>query len=181
MSRKTAPSSASRGASARRTPRPGADAREWLGGIRFSGFAAIMLGLVVLAVAVLAPTVATYVEQRQKIAALEEAVQVTHAEIADLERERDRWKDPAYITTQARERLYYVKPGEVRFLVIDDLEEVETPQDPEPISAEVEEKHADWAGGLLRSVVAAGTSRNAMEITIGQPDVPSPPSEAPAP
>ncbi len=36
-------------------------------------------------------------------------------------RERERWKDPAYITTQARERLYYVKPGEVVYLVDNDL------------------------------------------------------------
>ncbi|MFL0410480.1 septum formation initiator family protein [Microbacterium paludicola] len=181
MSRKTAPPSASRGASPRRGASPAGrrtDAREWLGSIRFSGFAAIMLGLVVLAVLVLAPTVATYVEQRQKIAALQESVQVTKDEIATLERERDRWKDPAYITTQARERLYYVKPGEVRFLVIDDLEETDTPQDPEPVSAEVEERKSDWIGGLLRSVMGAATARNAVEITVGVPD--PTPAETPA-
>ncbi|GAA1727071.1 septum formation initiator family protein [Microbacterium paludicola] len=137
-----------------------------------------MLGLVVLAVLVLAPTVSTYVEQRQKIAALQESVQVTKDEIAALERERDRWKDPAYITTRARERLYYVKPGEVRFLVIDDLEETDTPQDPEPVSAEVEERKSDWIGGLLRSVMGAATARNAVEITVGVPD--PAPAETPA-
>lgn len=183
MSRKTAPPSASRsgarGAPARGA-RPRADAREWLGGIRFSGFAAIMLALVVLAVAVLAPTVATYVGQRQKIAALQESVQVTEDEIAALERERERWKDPAYITAQARERLYYVKPGEVRFLVVDDLEEAETPQDPEPVSSEVEERQSDWIGSILRSVVGAGTAQTAMEITIGVPDDPAV-TETPAP
>ncbi|WP_238439565.1 FtsB family cell division protein [Microbacterium sp. JZ31] len=175
MSRKTAPPSASR-----RLPRRATDAREWLGGIRFSGFTAIMLGLVVLGVAVLSPTVATYVEQRQKIAAMQESVQVTKDEIAALERERERWKDPAYITTQARERLYYVKPGEVRFLVIDDLEATQTPQDPEPVSAEVEEKSSDWTGSLLRSIVGAGTAETAMEITIGVPDDPAV-TETPAP
>ncbi|MER7796723.1 septum formation initiator family protein [Microbacterium sp. NPDC096154] len=167
MRAQPAPSSVSPGGSpgrgrGARAAGTAADARDWLGGIRFSGFAAIMLGLVVLAVLVLAPSVATYVEQRQKIAALQEAVQVTQDEIAALERERERWKDPAYITAQARERLYYTKPGEVRFLVIDDLEETETPQDPEPVSADVEEKQSDWMDGLLRSVLGAGTSRSAM-------------------
>jgi cell division protein FtsB len=133
-----------------------------------------MLGLVVLAVLVLAPTVSTYVEQRQNIAAAQEAVQLTHEEIADLERERDRWKDPAYIATQARERLYYVKPGEVRFLVIDDLEDAETPQDPEPVSAEVEERETDWTAALLRSIVGAGTARSAVETPEGAPDAPAP-------
>lgn len=184
MSRRPAPPSASARAAPRRDDRPArgraADAREWLGGIRFSGFAAIMLALVVLAVLVLAPTVATYVEQRQKIAAMQEAVQVTHEEITELESERERWKDPAYIATQARERLYYVKPGEVRFLVLDDLEETETPEDPEPVSADVEERPADWMGSLMRSLVGAGTARTAMEMTIGVPDDEAP-AETPAP
>jgi cell division protein FtsB len=180
VSRKTAPPSASRGARGAAAPAARADAREWLGGIRFSGFAAIMLGLVVLAVLVLAPTVSTYVEQRQKIAALQESVQVTREEIAELERERDRWNDPAFITAQARERLYYVKPGEVSFLIVDDLDEAEVPRDPEPVSADVEERAADWMGGLLRSIVGAGTAETAMEITIGVPDEPEP-TETPAP
>ena len=45
------------------------DVRGWLGGIRLSGFMLIMLGLVVLAVFVLVPTIGTYVGQRQQIAA----------------------------------------------------------------------------------------------------------------
>lgn len=181
MTRRPAPPSPSPRTARRAAPAaPAPDAREWLGGIRFSAFTGIMLLLVVLAVLILTPTVATYVEQRQKIAALAESVQVTKDEIAELERERERWKDPAYITTQARERLYYVKPGEVRFLVINDLEDAETPQDPEPVSAEVEEKQSDWLGGLLRSFAGAGTAQTAMEITIGVPDEPTP-TDTPAP
>ena len=81
-----APPPRSRGArSARRV-----DVRGWLGGIRLSGFMVIMLGLVVLAAFVLVPTVGTYLEQRQRIAALEQAVQVTQDEIAALESEKDR-------------------------------------------------------------------------------------------
>lgn len=180
MSRKPAPPSASRGSAAQAPAGRGAGARDWLGSIRFSGFAAIMLGLVVLGVMVLAPTVATYVEQRQKIAALEEAVQLTREEIAQLERERDRWNDPAFITAQARERLYYVKPGEVSFLIVDDLDQAEVPPDPEPVSPEVEERPADWTGALLRSIVGAGTAEAAMELEIGVPDEPEP-TPTPAP
>src|SRR5690606_12538886 len=99
----------------------------WLGGIRLSGFMVIMLGLVVLAAFVLVPTLGTYIDQRQQIAALEESVELTQAQVAELERERERWNDPAYITTQARERLYYVKPGEIVYLVDDDLDPVERP------------------------------------------------------
>jgi len=146
-----------------RTPaRAVATAREWLGGIRLSGFTMIMLGLVVLGAFVLLPTVSTYVEQRQKIAALEEAVQLTADEIADLEAEQERWQDPAYITTQARERLYYGKPGEVVYLIDNDLDESELPRDAEPVSDQVEQAPADWMGQLLRSLVATGLTETAV-------------------
>lgn len=155
MSRSAPPS----GVSGRRA----ATARQWLGGIRLSGFTLIMLGLVVLGAFVLVPTVSTYVEQRQKIAALEESVRLTEAEIADLEAEQERWRDPAYITAQARERLYYGKPGEVVYLIDNDLDASQLPRDADPVSDEVEEAPADWMAQLLRSVVAAGLTRTAVD------------------
>ncbi len=118
----------------RRPPRSPVDVRGWLGGIRLSGFMVIMLGLVVLAAFVLVPTIGTYVDQRQQIAALEAAVEVSRDDVADLEAQRDRWTDPAYITTQARERLYYVKPGEVVYLVDNDLPPALVPQEQAPVS-----------------------------------------------
>lgn len=155
MSRSAPPSDVS----GRRT----ATARQWLGGIRLSGFTLIMLGLVVLGAFVLVPTVSTYVEQRQKIAALEESVRLTEAEIADLEAEQERWRDPAYITAQARERLYYGKPGEVVYLIDNDLDASQLPRDADPVSDEVEEAPADWMAQLLRSVVAAGLTQTAVD------------------
>ena len=121
----------------------------------------IMLALVVLGAFVLVPTVSTYVEQRQKIAALEESVQLTQSEIDALEDEQQRWGDEAYIMAQARERLYYTKPGEVPYLIVNDLDESEQPQDAEPISDEVEEARSDWGGQLLRSITEAGLSERA--------------------
>ncbi|WEK62571.1 MAG: septum formation initiator family protein [Candidatus Microbacterium colombiense] len=53
-------------------------------------------------------------------------------QIAALETERERWRDPAYITTQARERLYYVKPGEVVYLIDNDLDPAALPARAEP-------------------------------------------------
>ena len=126
MAEKTAPPSR---APRRRAARRPVDVRGWLGGIRLSGFMVIMLGLVVLAAFVLVPTIGTYVDQRQQIAALEAAVEVSREEVADLEAQRERWTDPAYITTQARERLYYVRPGEVVYLVDNDLPPELAPQE----------------------------------------------------
>ncbi len=158
MARATVPPSRTSGAAA--TP-PRVDVRGWLGGIRLSGFMVIMLGLVVLAAFVLVPTVGTYVDQRQQIAALQEAVAVSQAEVADLEAQRERWTDPAYITTQARERLYYVRPGEVVYLVDNDLPPAQLPQDAAPVTDEVAETRTDWMSQLVRSLATAGLAQTA--------------------
>ena len=147
-----------------RPGRAGVDVGRWLGGIRVSGFAAIMLGLVVLGVFVLVPTIGTYAQQQQQLASLRNSVQVTKGNVAELERERERWKDPAYITTEARARLYYVKPGEVVFLVDNDLPAAAQPREWEKVSAKVEQTHTDWMSQLVRSVTAAGVSE-----TVAQP------------
>jgi len=137
--------------------------REWASGIRLSGFAAIMLSLVVLGTWVLVPTVGTYLDQRQRIAALQGAVQVTQDQIDALEQERLRWDDAAYITTQARERLYYVKPGEVVYLVDNDLDPAELPPEQSEVSDEIQERPTDWMPQLLRSITGAGLAKTAVE------------------
>ncbi len=159
---KTGQTDTPRASSARRTTPARVDVREWTSGIRLSGFMVIMLSLVILGAWVLVPTLGTFIDQRQKIAALEASVQVTQEEIAALEEERDRWQDPAYISAQARERLYYVYPGEVVYLVDNDLSVTDLPPEQEAVSSEIEEQQADWMPQILRSVVAAGLAQNAV-------------------
>lgn len=150
-----------------RPPRAGAtadrrvDVREWASGIRLSAFSVIMLSLVVLGAWVLVPTLGTFIDQRQKISALEHSITVSEDEIAALEKERERWSDPAYITTQARERLYYVKPGEVVYLIDNDLDPAALPQEQGPVSDTLEETPSDWMPQLLRSLTSAGLSDTA--------------------
>ena len=165
MVKRPAPPSASASDAAprpTRTPRRRVDVGEWAGGIRLSAFAVIMLSLVVLGAWVLVPTLGVYLDQRQKIAALEQAVAVSEAEIVDLQRERERWQDPVYITTQARERLYYVRPGETVYLVDNDLDPSDLPQPYEPVSDEIQVREADWMPQLLRSLTSAGLARTAV-------------------
>jgi len=138
----------------------------------------IMMGLVVLAAFILVPTVGLYVDQRQKIAALERAVQVSQDQIDDLEAQRERWKDPAYITTQARERLYYVKPGEVVYLVDNDLTAAQEPREADDVRATVEQTRNDWMQQFVRTLTEAGLAQTVTAPTIGVPDAPTdaPPS-----
>lgn len=135
--------------------------REWASGIRLSAFSVIMLSLVVLGAWVLVPTLGTFIDQRQKISALEQSIQVSEDQIAALEKERERWSDPAYITTQARERLYYVKPGEVVYLIDNDLDPAAFPQQQGPVSDTLEETPSDWMPQLLRTLTSAGLSDTA--------------------
>jgi len=133
-------------------------AREWLGGIRLSGFAVIMLGLVIMGAFVLVPSASSYIDMRQQVAQAEAGVELTQQEIADLERERDRWHDPAFIKSEARERLYYVKPGEVVYLIEDDVERDDAVE-PDPVDADVEETQGDWMGTMLTSIVTSGLAQ----------------------
>lgn len=176
MAKSTAPLSRP---SRRRPERRPVDVRGWLGGIRLSGFMVIMLGLVVLAAFVLVPTIGTYVDQRQQIAALEAAVERSREEVADLQAQRERWNDPAYITTQARERLYYVRPGEVVYLVDDDLPPELAPQEQALVSEDVEQTRTDWMSQLVRSVTAAGLAQTVKPPAIGVPDPQPTPTPAP--
>lgn len=183
MARRPAPPSPSPGKGAAKEPRGHAapsskgrpvrggagrvDVREWAGGIRLSGFAVIMLSLVVLGTWVLVPSIGTYLGQRQKIAALEQSVQLTKEQIDGLEQERARWNDPAYITTQARERLYYTKPGEVIYLVDNDLDPADIPPAQQQVSDKIQERPSDWMPQLLRSLTAAGLAKSAVEAPAG--------------
>ena len=127
----------------------------WLRTIRFSGFTFLMLALVVLAVVVLAPNLRILVEQRQQIAALQATVDATEQSVDELDKDVARWSDPAYIESQARERLFYVFPGDVSYLVMGGPE---TPAGPDglPISTEIQTSQVDWVRSLLSSVYTAG-------------------------
>ena len=172
------PAARTAGASPRSPSTRRVDVREWLGGLRISGFVVIMLGLVVLGTFVLVPTVGTYMDQRQQIQALQSAVALSQSEVADLQFQRERWSDPAYITTQARERLYYTMPGEVVYLIDDDLPASAAVQEQQDVSQDVGQTRTDWMSQLVRSVTSAGAAQ-VVAPTIGVPD--PAPSVAPTP
>ena len=60
-----------------------------------------------------------YLEQRDHIGDLKGQIALRQASIDDLEREKRRWEDPAFVRQQARE-LNYVMPGETAYVVLDE-------------------------------------------------------------
>ncbi len=130
----------------------------WLRGIRFSGFSLVMMGLLIVAVVILAPTLRSLIEQRQQIADQQAAVDQLKSQVTDLKSQRARWNDPSYIRAQARDRLYYVMPGEVSYLVIDDRPPAAKAADQGPVSRQIQATKTDWVGSLFGSFMTAGLS-----------------------
>jgi len=136
----------------------------WLRNLRLSGFAFTVLGLIVLSVIVLAPSLRILIEQQQQIIQLRAAVEDKENEVDDLEENVARWDDPAYIESQARDRLNYMYPRDYTYLVIDDGKTVTT-DDGAPISSEIQETKVDWMNSMLTSLFTAGlTDAEASEL-----------------
>jgi cell division protein FtsB len=130
----------------------------WIQGLRSSWFSLAMLGLVVVGVFVIAPTLHLYLTQQQQIAQLEKSNARTGEQIAQLTKQQADWSDPSYIKAQARERLLFVMPGETSYLVIDDRAPVKK-KDSTPVSTSIQAAKGDWLGSLADSFVTAGTTR----------------------
>jgi hypothetical protein len=65
-----------------------------------------------------ASSLKAYLQQRQHIAELKAQIAQSEADINGLEREKNRWRDPAYVQSQARARFGYVMPGETSYVVL---------------------------------------------------------------
>lgn len=126
----------------------------WFRNLQISGFTVTVFLLIVGALIVLAPSLRILVEQQQEIAALEQRVAEQQAVVDELQTDIDRWQDPAYIEAQARDRLLYVYPGDITYLVVDDgmtIDETDT-----TVSTEIQTTRIDWTRALLSSIVTAG-------------------------
>ena len=163
----------------RTTPRSRASAAQVLLNLQASGFVVTFLVLIVAGVVILSPTLRVLAEQQQEIAGLEAALAESEQQVVALEEQRERWKDPAYVETQARERLLFVYPGDITYLVIDDGEGIVDDAGIQ-ISTEIVGASTDWRESLLASyLVAATTSQDYQaEITEAPGRIPSPEQES---
>jgi cell division protein FtsB len=79
---------------------------------------AAILALVVCALALtVAVPLRNFLTQREELAHLEQQQAFESRQLAELDRQRDQLRDPAYVAAQARERLGYVKSGEIPYVV----------------------------------------------------------------
>ncbi|MEI6229995.1 MAG: septum formation initiator family protein [Actinomycetes bacterium] len=111
-----------------------------------TGRAIALVGVVSLLVVTLAVPVRELIHQRQQIAALQAQNAVVQAQVDDLTLEADRLKDPAYVTSLIRERLHYLLPGEVGYVVLDPTEA------PAPASAGAAKPKQPWFTSMWSSI-----------------------------
>ena len=78
-------------------------------------FILVMLVLVVS----YASSLKAYLQQRHDIESLTSQISEREAAIADLQDQKTRWDDPAYLEQQAREQFGYVLPGQTAYVALD--------------------------------------------------------------
>lgn len=136
------------------SPRPGAGPERRP---RLTGRAAILVLVVAVLAVSYASSMRAYLDQRAENNAYLEEIAQRSAAIDDLEREKRRWDDPAYVRAQARERLSYVMPGEISYVVLDeDGEALESESElSDPADVDVKDPEP-WWGRAWESVELAG-------------------------
>ena len=87
---------------------------------RITGRAAVLLLVLAVLAVSYASSLKAYLQQRAHIEDLKSQIEKTSASIDDLEREKRRWNDEAFVRAQARERFGYVMPGETSYVVLDE-------------------------------------------------------------
>lgn len=123
--------------------------------------------VVVIGSFLVSPDVEAFLNQRRQIAEMEESIRLAQEQVAQMQEERDRWQDPVYIRSQARDRLYYVLPGEVSYLVMDasgmDFSDTSGTvgalladrRSADEISTEISAANDNWVDSLLESFLRA--------------------------
>lgn len=141
--------------------------------------AAILAAVVCVLTLTIAGPVRTYFAQRTEMNQLAASEAKLRAQIADLQQQKTRLADPAFIAAQARERLGFVLPGEVPYQV--QLPATAATPAPEPGTASpASHPNEPWYTSLWRTV--ADTPHNVpADVTPNpSPGLGPPPPPAPA-
>jgi len=126
------------------------------------------LGVIVFGVCLIGPNLGKFFTMQTQIAQLNAKLDAAKKHLVDLSEEKKRWDDPVYIRAQARDRLFYVVPGEISYLVLDanglNLSDttgtvgalLAKQKNSSNFSQSIGTTKNDWAKGLLQSVLQAG-------------------------
>ena len=135
--------------------------------------AAILAAVVCVLTLTIAGPVRTYFAQRTEMNQLAASEKALRAQIADLEQQKAKLADPVFIAAQARERLGFVKPGDIPYQV-QLPPSAAIPSDQPGAAAPASRPNEPWYTSLWRTI--ADTPHNIpSNVAPSQPASPPPP------
>lgn len=123
----------------------------------------VIIGIVIAfaAVANLWDPVQIWFEQQTRLAELEREVAAARATLAEAQADMQRWNDRAYVEAQARERLMFVYPGDISYLVVNDVEAKPAPS--AEVLGTVQTTTIDWIDAFVQSYAFAAKPEKVTE------------------
>ena len=146
---------------------------------RLNSYTLALLAVILVGIFTLAPSFQIWYEQQRAISDYRMLVEQARQNLEGMQQERLRWDDEVYIRAQARDRLYFVMPGEVSFLVMDaegiDISDTSgtvgamlaEQRERSGFSLEVLASETNWVEALLESTLRAGLEEPNQEPTSG--------------
>jgi cell division protein FtsB len=177
---------ARRATTARPGGRPGATAHGRMRGLsttairpRLTSRAAVLVLVLAALLVSYASSLRAYVDQRHHISSVRASIAQSQRDIDALEREKKRWRDPAYVISQARARFAFGFPGEIGYQVLDADGQPLDHEDSLSAPRSLPESEPEWWQTTLTSIETAGnppkdTPEPAAKIT-------APPAATPEP
>ena len=142
--------------------------RELLGKLNLDTQAIALAVLAVVAIFSIAPELQIWYTQQVQIADLKRENEATRNSLTQMKDDLKRWDDPAYVRAQARNRLFYVMPGEISFLVMD-ADKVNASdssgtvgdalaraRNSSAVTKKISTTKSNWTTNLVETVVRAG-------------------------
>lgn len=117
----------------------------------------LILFIVLFAVAItLAPPTQHYFAQRAQISALKADVAANRARLVAARAELERWRDPEYVMSQARDRLHFVLPGERQYVILGVQQQLEqSSETAAPVNQDFP-LGVPWYSRLISSITSVG-------------------------
>jgi cell division protein FtsB len=127
-----------------------------------SRFVALSVVFFIIALTI-APPMQRYFSQRAQISAVEAQIGASKDRLQNAEAELARWRDPAYVKSQARNRLHFVLPGERQYIVVGAKSQSQNEADEQNSVADQLPDHAPWYERLISSIQTVATSGAVIE------------------
>ena len=115
----------------------------------------VVVGLIIAFAAVinLWQPVQIWFEQQARLAELDTQVAAAQATLSEAQADMKRWSDRAYIEAQARQRLMFVYPGDISYLVVNDVNV--KPAKSDEVLSTVQTTSINWVDAFLQSYAFA--------------------------